>query len=138
MLRDPRRVPSIEDDRESAVHVLTLLSLRYVGHDEVDDLPFYLAIYDEVDRRLSGMIAGGMAKRVQFFGELPMFTSDPLNCLLTVVHETFSFRYMAKKYSAETMRNSKTYVDGLNITDPLLLPSPYLYACNLEALEKRN
>jgi hypothetical protein len=77
VLRNPRRVQSIEDDRESAVHVLTLLALCYSNHDELDNLASYLAVYDQVDHRLSkDIITGGLYKGDQLGSAMfPTFTS---------------------------------------------------------------
>jgi hypothetical protein len=140
VLRNPRRVQSIEDDRESAVHVLTLLALCYSNHDEFDNLASYLAVYNQVDHRLSkDIVTGGLHKGGQFASAMfPTFTSDPLNRLLTQVRESFSFRYANKKYSNEEVREVKEYVAGGKY-DPIYgYPPSYIYGSHMEAIKKPN
>jgi hypothetical protein len=38
LLHKPHRIQKIEDDRESAIHVLTWLALRYTKHDDLANL----------------------------------------------------------------------------------------------------
>ena len=94
LLPDPQRIQTIEDDRESAIHVLTWLALRYTKHDELVNLNTYLIIYDEVNRRKSkGILTRGSTKGNQFADELPTLIDDPLNRLLIVVKKNFLARY---------------------------------------------
>lgn len=138
LLRNPQRVQTIEDDRESAIHVLTWLTLRYTKHDELDNLHTYLKIYDKVDRRQSkGIATGGRAKGNQFADKLPTFTSSPLNWLLSVVRKTFSAHH-GETYSEEEIQDVKNHVDGSNITNPTYLPPAYVYASRMAALMKPN
>jgi hypothetical protein len=148
VLRDSQRVQSIEDDRESAVHVLTLLALCYNNNDELNDLNLsstYLQIYDEVDPRQSESIAtGGRAKGDNFSSEVfPTFLSGPLNRFLTEVRETFSSRYQRKKHSSGEIQLTKdlvTQAESNPVMDPHIYRqlAPYIYGTNLEALMKPN
>jgi hypothetical protein len=77
LLRKPHRIQIIEDDRESAIHVLTWLALRYTKHDDLANLNAHLEIYDEVDPPQSeGIATGGRAKGDNFSSEVfPTFPS---------------------------------------------------------------
>ena len=142
LLRNPQRLQTIEDDRESAIHLLTWLALRYTKHDELDDLNTYLTMYDEVDRRKSkGIATGGRAKGNLFFGQLPTFASDPLNRLIEV-RRTFSARY-GETYPDDVTQQAKDLVAQAE-ANPAMDPTmyyqlaPYIYISRLEALRKRN
>ena len=140
LLRNPQRLQTIEDDRESAIHLLTWLALRYTKHDELDDLNTYLTMYDEVDRRKSkGIATGGRAKGNLFFGQLPTFASDPLNQLLIEVRETFSARY-GETYPDDVTQKAKDLVARAeaNPVMDLTMWGPYIYISRLEALKKPN
>ena len=141
VLRNPRRVQSIEDDRESAVHVLTLLALCYSNHDELNNLASYLGVYNEVDHRLSkDIITGGLRKGGQLGSAMfPTFTSDPLNRLLGVLGENFSARY-GKSYSDDMIKKGKDILGSPASVDPtnLRLIGAYLYGSKMEVLEKPN
>ena len=118
---------------------MTWLALRYTKHDDLDNLNTYLSVYDEVDRRKSkGIATGGRAKGNQFADELPTFTSDPLNRLLTQVRETFSFRYTMKKYSDEEVQGVREYVAAGKYDPTYGYPPPYTYGLHMEALKKPN
>jgi hypothetical protein len=140
VLRNPWRVQSIEDDRESAVHVLTLLALCYSNHDELN-LASYLAVYNQVDHRLSkDIITGGLRKGDQLGSAMfSTFTSDPLNRLLDVLGETFSVRY-GKSYSDDAIKKGKDILGSPASVDPtyLHLIGAYLYGSKMEVLEKPN
>ena len=140
LLRNPQRLQTIEDDRESAIHVLTWLALRYTKHDKRDNLNTYLTMYDEVDRRKSkGIATGGRAKGNQFFGQLPTFASDPLNQLLIEVRRTFSARY-GETYPDDVTQKAKDLVAQAEANPVMVLTmwGPYIYISRLEALKKPN
>jgi len=112
VLRDPSRVQTIEDDRESAVHVLTLLALRHINHHELDHVASsYLSVYNQLDHRLSkNIVTGGLYKGAQFASSMfPTFTSDPLNRIFRVLNKTFSARY-TKAYSDEAIKEARDFV----------------------------
>jgi hypothetical protein len=144
VLRDPWRVQTIEDDRESAVHVLTLLALRHINHHELDQVASYLAIYNQVYYRLSGGIqvaTGGLHKGDQFASSMfPTFTSDPLNRLLSVLSETFSARY-TKAYSDEAIKKSINFMVSrtpVDLTNAHRVVGAYFYGSRMESLKKPN
>jgi hypothetical protein len=135
LLRDPQRIQTIEDDRESAIHVLTWLALRYTKHDRLDIVSSYLAIYDQVDH---GFATGGIQKGNEFFSSVfPKFTSGPLNRLLAVVRKHFSARY-GKTYSDEEVREVREYVAARKYNPIYGYLPPYIYGSHMEALKKSN
>jgi len=138
MLRDPgREVPTIEDDRESAVHVLTWIALRYTKHDRLDSLNSELVMYDEVDD--NSFITGGMTKGSQFWSQIfATFTSAPLNRILSALRKTFTARY-GPAYSAEEIKEVNDFVARAEL-DPAIDASmfyqllPRIYGSRMEAL----
>jgi hypothetical protein len=84
----------VEDDRESAYHLLNWLALRYTKHDRIHELPHYLAHFDEHYKR-DGSEAGGELKMKRFMKPPPInFESCPnLNLLLEELGEAFATRY---------------------------------------------
>ena len=146
VLRDPSRVQTIEDDRESAVYVLTLLALRHINHHELDHVASsYLSVYNQIDHRLSKNIAtGGRYKGAQFVSSMfPTFISDPLNRIFRVLNTTFSARY-TKAYSDEAIKETRDFVakaERVPAMDPTIMYyyyqlAPYIYGSRLEALVK--
>lgn len=142
LLRDPQRIQTIEDDRESAIHVLTWLVLRYTKHDKLAKLSSYLAIYDEVDLYESEVIAtGGLRKGDNFSGKaFPTFISDPLNRLLTEVRETFSFRYQSRQYSPGEVQQAIDFMTSRTPINPsnAHLVGAYFYGSGMESLKRPN
>ncbi|KIM39245.1 hypothetical protein M413DRAFT_447193 [Hebeloma cylindrosporum] len=147
LLRKPQRVQTLEDDRESAIHVLTWLALRFSEHDELAKSAAWLKMYDEVDLCQSGGVeTGGMAKGNDFSSPaLPNFKSIPLNLLLRELRKNFWARY-GEQYSADEVLRVKDFVALLE-KDPALDAgmadmyrqlAPYAYASSMEALVKRN
>jgi len=138
VLRDPRRkVQTIEDDRESAVHVLTWIALRYTKHDRLDNLRSDLAIFDELGG--NNFITGGMMKGNDFASQVfPTFTSAPLNRILSALRETFSARY-GRAYSAEEIKKVNDFVARAEL-DPAMDASIFYelltrtYGSRMEAL----
>jgi hypothetical protein len=84
----------VEDDRESAYHLLNWLALRYTKHDRIHELPHYLAHFDEHYKR-DGSEAGGELKKSRLTMPPPInFESCPnLNLLLEELGEAFAARY---------------------------------------------
>ena len=145
VLRDPSRIQTIEDDRESAVHVLTLLALRHVNHDELDHIASYLSVYNQFYHCLSdGIVTGGLYKGDRFASSMfPTFTSDPLNRIFSVLNKTFSARY-TEAYSDEAIKQARDVVAQAErnpAMDPTIMYyyyqlAPYIYGSRLEALVK--
>jgi hypothetical protein len=145
LLRKPQRIQTIEDDRESAIHVLTWLALRYTKHDDLEHLNDHLTIYDEVDHRQSESIAtGGRAKGDNFSSEVfPTFASDPLDRLLTEVREIFAFRYQRKKHSPGEIQQAMDFMAFMASGRPfdsskVHLVGAYFYGSGMESLKKPN
>ena len=146
VLSDPSQIQTIEDDRESAVHVLMLLALRYINHHELDRVvSAYLSVYNQIDHQLSdGIITGGLYKGDRFASSMfPTFTSDPLNRIFSVLNKTFSARY-TEAYSEETIKQARDVVAQAErnpAMDPTIMYyyyqlAPYIYGSRLEALLK--
>ena len=87
----------IEDDRESAFHVMTWTALRYISHDhmEAKDLQTCLEPHDQTTVLRGGVIGGGTLKRDMLehrfkftFKDRPQF-----NALLEELRVAFAQRY---------------------------------------------
>jgi hypothetical protein len=145
LLRNPQRIQTIEDDRESAIHVLTWVALRYTKHNKLAKLSSYLKIYDEVDCDESdGLATGGQSKGDNFSNSktFPTFASDPLNRLLIVARKTFSARY-GEAYPDDETQQAKDDVAEAEANPAMDAAkyrrlAPYIYISRLEALKKPN
>ncbi|KIM39246.1 hypothetical protein M413DRAFT_447194 [Hebeloma cylindrosporum] len=140
VLRKPERIQTIEDDRESAVHTLTWLALRFTKHDTLERLRSHLKVYNQVDGQSNGITTGGLEKGCDFHGYMfPTFASDPLNRLLRELRKGFSFRY-GDQYSADKIKQATDAIMAgiLMVPTNFHLIDAYRYGYSMEALMKRN
>ena len=94
LLRNPELRQGLEDDRESAFHVLSWIALRYTKHNELIGLSRLLSAYDECydtaagPRGGDGKIAFMNQAWTMSFDERPALTE-----LIASLAETFNVRY---------------------------------------------
>jgi len=94
LLKNPELPQDLEDDRESAFHVLSWIALRYTKHNKLNDLSPLLSAYDECHDTAAGPRGGDgkIAFMTQAwtvsFDERPALTE-----LITSLARTISARY---------------------------------------------
>jgi hypothetical protein len=95
ILQNRDKPHDVEDDRESAYHLLNWPALRYTKHDRIGDLPHYLAHFDQRFTLEGSAEKGGELKKSRLTMPLPItFKSCPnLNSLLEELGEAFAARY---------------------------------------------
>lgn len=126
---------------ESQLYTCWHCLLCYSNHDELSSLASYLAIYDQVDHRLSKDVAtGGLHKGDQFASAMfPIFTQ---NRLLFSLRKTFSVHY-GETYPDDEIQEAKDLMAQAE-ANPAMNPTiyywlaPYIYVSRMEALKKPN
>ena len=118
LLKNPELPQDLEDDRESAFHVLSWIALRYTKHNELNGLSRLLSAYDECydtaagPRGGDGKIAFMTQAWTMTFNERPALTE-----LIASLAETFNVRYAKITAHEEDVEEVRALLLDLD-TDP--------------------
>ena len=139
LLQNTAKPNELEDDRESCLHVLTWMALRFTSHD--GDLKKLLRPFDEAYEARNG-VNGGDLKEGSLLGRhisKVNFEGRPhLGELITVLTKTFAVRYEEEPSKERLERLEEMEKSGLYSSNDLAENTVFQYKTRMRFLDERS